>query len=218
MDIKSAFLNTELEEKIYLDQPQGFKQGNLVCKLNKSLYRLKQSPRVWNQSIHKFFTEYDFHYIYLDHRIYINLKNGIIVGIWVDDLIIIGDNIDLINQLKQNFKSIFEMKDLGELTFFLRMQIIRDQSNRTIHINQYQYINKILHQFQMQDCHGVFIPLIPNIKLTKSTDEEPYNLIDYQKTIGSLMYVMLGTQPDLAYAVSTLSQFSSNPNQTHWNA
>ena len=98
IDVKSVFLNTELEEKIYLDQPQGFKQGNLVCKLNKSLYRLKQSPWVWNWSIHKFFTEHDFHHIYSDHRIYINLKNRIIVGIWVNDLI--RDNIDLINQLK----------------------------------------------------------------------------------------------------------------------
>ena len=89
IDVKSVFLNSELEEEIYMGCPRGFEQQNQVCQLNKCLYGLKQSPRIWNKSINDFFNNHNFHYTNSDHGIYINNQSGIIIGIWVDDLIII---------------------------------------------------------------------------------------------------------------------------------
>src|SRR5579871_6617758 len=107
-----------------MDCSKGFEQQNQVCKLNKYLYRLKQSPQVWNKSINKFFNKYNFYYINSDHEIYINDQNRIIIEIWVDDLIIIRRNILDIKKLKENLNKIFEIKDLGNLTYFLRIYII----------------------------------------------------------------------------------------------
>src|SRR5579871_6115728 len=200
-----------------MDYPKRFKQQNQVCKLNKYLYRLKQSPQVWNKSINEFFNKYNFHYTNSDHGIYINDQSGIIIGIWVDDLIIIEKNIMNIKELKENLNKTFEMKDLGDLTYFLGIHIIQNRKTQTIFINQSNYISKILTQFNMQDCKPAKTPLEPNIKISKSTEPEPYNLQYYQKAIENLMYAMLGTRPDIAYTVSVISQFHSNPNQTHWN-
>src|SRR5579871_3262998 len=217
MDVKSAFLNSDLEEEIYMDCPKGFEQQNQVCKLNKCLYRLKQSPQVWNKSINKFFNKYNFQYMNSDHGIYINDQSGIIIRIWVDDLIIIRKNIMNIKELKENLNKTFKIKDLGDLTYFLGIHIIRNQKTRTIFINQSNYISKILTRFNMQDCKPAKTPLKPNIKISKSTEPEPYNLQYYQKAIGNLMYAMLETRSDITYTVSVMSQFHSNPNQTHWN-
>src|SRR5579871_1425067 len=146
MDIKSAFLNSDLEEEIYIDCPKGFEQQNQVCKLNKCLYGLKQSPRVWNKSINEFFNKYNFHYTNSDHGIYINDQSRIIIGIWVDYLIIIRKNILDIKELKENLNKIFKMKDLRDLTYFLRIYIIQNQKTQMIFINQSNYISKILTQ------------------------------------------------------------------------
>src|SRR5579871_4140441 len=124
MDIKSAFLNSDLEEEIYMDYPKGFKQQNQVYKLNKYLYGFKQSPRVWNKSINEFFNKYNFYYMNSDHRIYINDQSRIIIEIWIDDLIIIRRNILDIKELKENLNKIFKIKDLRDLTYFLRIYII----------------------------------------------------------------------------------------------
>ena len=124
MDVKSAFLNSDLEEEIYMDCPKGFEQQNQVCKLNKCLYRLKQSPQVWNKSINEFFNKYNFHYMNSDHEIYINDQNEIIIGIWVDNLIIIRKNTLDIKELKKKLNKTFKMKDLKELTYFLGIYII----------------------------------------------------------------------------------------------
>ena len=131
-------------------------------------------------------------------------------------MIILGRNLNNINQLKQRLNESFEMTDLGELKYFLGIQVERNRTSRTIHINQAQYIIKILNQFNMHNCNPVRTPLEVGTKLTKSTETEPYELKRYQSAVGSLMYAMLGTRPDLAFAVSTVSKYCSNPNKTHW--
>ena len=136
MDVKSAFLIRELEEEIYMDQPEGFIEGDLVCKLKKSLYGLKQSPRVWNHKIHNFFTTNGFTQTNADHSIYINKDTGIMIGLWIDDLIIVGKNLDIIEDLKKKLNETFDMKDLKDLTYFLGIEVKRNRKERTLHINQ----------------------------------------------------------------------------------
>src|SRR5579871_5854511 len=216
MDVSSAFLLVDLEEEIYMDQPEGYEKGNLVCRLQKSLYGLKQSPRVWNQKIHQFFINNGFTQTNTDYSIYINKVTEAMIGIWVDDLILIGKNIDIINDLKSRLNKAFEMKDLKDLTYFLGIQVRRNRQIRTIHLDQTQYILKILKRFKLQDSKPIRTPLETGIKLTKSEDQESFDPLKYQSAVGSLMYAMVGTRPDITFAVAAVSQFNSNPNIIHW--
>ena len=145
------------------------------------------------------------------------MENRIVIALYVNDMLIFGKSLADINNLKKDLNEEFKMTDLGDLTYFLGLHIIRDHKARTIFINQANYVDKILTQFNMQDCNPILTPLDPHVRISKSTDSEPHNLHLYQQAIGNLMYLMLGTRPDLAFAISTLSRFHLNPNETHWN-
>src|SRR5579871_2843375 len=132
------------------------------------------------------------------------------IRIWVDDLILIGKNIDIINNLKSKLNKAFEIKDLKDLTYFLRIQVRRNRQIRTIHLDQTQYILKILKRFKLQDSKPTRTPLETGIKLTKSEDQESFDPLKYQSAIGSLMYAIVGTRPDITSAVAAVSQFNSN--------
>ena len=128
-----------------MEQPEGFKIGmNLVCKLLRSLYGLKQAPRIWNQRIRRFLKSIGFEQTHSDPCVYINKKMGIIIAMWVDDLVIFGKDTASINELKAALKKEYEMKDLGELKYFLGIQVHRDKDQKIIHINQTGYTRMIL--------------------------------------------------------------------------
>src|SRR5579871_4621145 len=138
------------------------------------------------------------------------------IGIWVDDLILIGKNMDIINDLKSRLNKAFEMKDLKDLTYFLRIQVRRNRQIRTIYLDQTQYILKILKRFELQDSKPTGTPLETRIKLTKSEDQESFDLLKYQSVVGSLIYAMIRIRPDIAFAVAAVNQFNSNPNIIYW--
>src|SRR5579871_6252261 len=125
---------------------------------------------------------------------------------------------DIINDLKSRLNKVFEMKDLKDLTYFLGIQVRRNRQIRTIHLDQTQYILKILKKFELQDSKPTGIPLETRIKLTKSKDQESFDPLKYQSTVRSLMYAMVRTRPDIAFAVVTVSQFNSNLNIIYWKA
>src|SRR5579859_4533286 len=131
MDIVTAFLAEDLEEEIYMEQPEGFKVGakeeDLVCRLRKSPYGLKQAPRVWNQKIRSFLKSIGFDQTYSDPCVYINRDTDIIIAMWVDDLIIFGKDMASINDLKAQLNEAYEMKDLRELKYFLGIQVHCDR-------------------------------------------------------------------------------------------
>lgn len=113
------------------------------------------------------------------------------------------------------------MTDIGQLTTFLGLEIKRNRTNRTLFLSQIKYVNKILETFGMQRCNPAATPVDPYIRLEKSNPEYDATAADrlrYQSAVGSLMYAMLGTHPDIAYAVAKVCQFSTNPNMTHWTA
>jgi len=224
MDVVTAFLAGELEEEIYMEQPEGFEIGNpdsedLVCKLLRSLYGLKQAPRIWNQRIRRFLKSIGFEQTHSDPCVYINKETGVIIVMWVNDLIIFGRDMKDINMLKAALKEEYEMKDIGELTYFLGIQVHRDREQKLIHIDQSGYIRMILERYEMEDCKSTRIPLATGTKLVKATTSD--RLTDrhmYQSIVGSQMYAMLATRPDLAYSIQQISQHSQKPTSIHEKA
>ena len=226
MDVITAYLLGKLKEEIYMTQLEGFVRTgikrNLVCQLLRSLYGLKQAARVWNLKIHAFLIKIGFVRSHADPCLYINIKLGIYITIWVDDLLIAGKDGKQIADVKRQLASEFEMKDLGELKHFLGMRIARTL-NGDITIDQNGYIRQILERFGMQDSKSVSTPFATGSRLvsanhTGTTSPTTTDIKEYQAMVGSLMYAMLCTRPDLAYAIQQLSQFSSNPTNAHFQA
>ena len=223
MDFITAFLNSELEEEIYILQPEGYViagKEDFVYKLHKALYGLKQSSRAWYKKIAECFREFNFRRCTADYSIFISTttEDKVIIAIYVDDLLILANNSRILNNIKRRLQERFAMKDLGPATYFLGIQITNNDG--TIKLNQNKYIANILERFNMENCKPASTPTIPGLKLTKNNDtvnENPIRRL-YQSMVGALMYVMLGTRPDIAFAVSTLGQHNANPTTQHLQA
>eukprot|EP00253_Pinus_taeda_P032251 PITA_32251 len=191
LDVKSAFLNGDLKEEIYLVQPEGFvKQGqeHLVCRLKKALYGLKQAPRSWYEKVDSFFLEYGFHRSLNDPNLY---TRGI----------------------KRLMAQVFEMKDLRSLHYCLGLEVCRD--TRQTFLTQGKYARNLLENFGMDQCRSAATPLQQNLKLSSDDGTKEVDATKYRQLVGSLIYLTT-TKPDLAYFVSVLSQFMSKPLESHW--
>jgi hypothetical protein len=126
------------------------------------------------------------------------------------------DNKDKLLQVKELSRK-FEMKDLGDLHFFLGMEVERDRAQRLLYINQIGYLKEILKRFRMEDCKAIKVPLYPKTKLKKNENKDVEMVkVPYQRALGSLMYTMLCTRPDLAYLISVVNQHMANPSIEHW--
>jgi len=148
----------------------------------------------------------------------------LIVIIYVDDLIILASNVNILKWLKSRLEDEFEMSDLGELHYCLGVEFERDRANHTITMSQRKYIEEVLKRFNMEECKPIATPLDVNSKLLKLTEQEFQSVqeemqgIPYKAAVGSLMYAMVGTRPDLAFPVSMVSQFMSRAGPSHWMA
>ena len=229
MDVKTAFLNSELEETVYIDIPEGLESPSpcqpgdrpLVCKLIKSIYGLKQSPRAWYGKINRFFIDHGFLRSEHDHNVYIHTIFKLILLIYVDDLVIAAPTLQDVDWIRSLLNEEFEMTDLGPLTVFLGMEIRRNRRLRNLHLSQTRYINAILERFGMASATTISTPADPHVHLIASPPEhiaEAINRQRYQAAVGSLIYAMIGTRPDIAFAVSAISQYSTNPGPAHWTA
>ena len=221
MDVKSAFLNGDLEEEIYMSPPPGFPPASdgYVWKLKKSLYGLKQASREWYKKVRTEFESLGFTRSQADHSVFHKIVDGklLIVAVYVDDMLILGKSTAHILALKGKLEETYEMTDLGEARWILNMEVLRDRGKHTLKLSQDKYIEEILERHGMADCRPVSTPMAQNQKLTKLTEAE-IDPKDYQRALGSLMYAMLGTRPDIAYAVGVLSQHAATPGEEHWTA
>ena len=148
-----------------------------------------------------------------------------VIALYVDDLLMFANCIKELEELKEHLKERFDMKDLSDAHYCLGIQILRDRSKKQVRINQSKYIEDILNRFKMQDCNPILTPMDPGAKLsTEMSPKDDQNEIErmkkvpYQNAIRSLMYTMLGTRPDIAFAVGAVSRYSSNPGEGHWKA
>ena len=221
MDVKTAFLYGSVKEGIYVEQPEGFAKGNKVCKLNKALYGLKQSPRVWYETFAIYMEEQGFLPIDADSGVFIHYQNHTLIALYVDDILVTGPSNDGIHEIKEALKTRFQMSDLGQCKYYLGMTITRDRPNRVIRLGQSAYVQRVLRQFRMDDSVLKATPMETSAKLEPAeadyTPESDF-LAEYQSAVGSLMYAMLGTRPDIAFAVGVVSRFAAKPKPTHWNA
>ena len=230
MDVKTAFLHGELEEEIYMEQPEGFLvkgKEDYVCKLKKSLYGLKQAPRQWYMKFESVMGEQGYKRCSSDHCVFIQRFSGddyIMLLLYVNDILIVGKNVSRIARLKKELSKSFAMKDLGPAKCILGMRIERDRKSNKLYLSQEKYIEKVHRKFKMDKAKEVSCPLAAHFKLSKkqcpSTDEMEKEMqkVPYASAVGSLMYAMVCTRPDIAQAVSTVSRFMSNPGRPHWEA
>lgn len=219
MDVKTAYLNAPVDFELYIEQPEGFEKksenGTLVCKLQKSLYGLKQSGRNWNALLHACLTENGFEQNPADHCVYSkeNQNGKVLLLIWVDDLILAGSNETILTDVKKMLAERFKMKDLGKLKYFLGIDFSQIQGQVTM--SQTRYVNKILERFGMQDCKARETPC--EAKLEYSEDSEKLtNPREYREAVGSLLYLSTCTRPDLSFVVSNLSRHFAEPTEEHW--
>ena len=230
LDVKTAFLHGDLNEEIYMSQPEGFEvkgKEHMVCKLKKSLYGLKQAPRQWYKKFDSFMVSHEYKRTDAYHCVYFRKftdGNFIILLLYVDDMLIAGNDSKLIGKLKERLFKSFDMKDLGPAKQMLCMRITRDRKAKKLWLSQEKYVERVLERFNMKDAKSVSTPLANHFKLSRSlcpttTDEkEKMASIPYSSAVGSLMYCMVCTRPDIAHVVSTVSRFLSNPGKEHWEA
>src|SRR6202034_4029134 len=221
MDVKTTFLHGDLEEEIYMKQPEGFAvkgKKELVCKLKKSLYGLKQPPRMWYQKFDTFIWGLGFTRSKVDHCVYFKLIGDrvIYLVLYVDDMLLVGNDKEIIQDLKTQLSSKFDMKDLSAANYILGMEIKRDWE-RKLWLNQRKYVETILQRSNMQDSKPVKVPIPVGLRLSAEQcpktqeEEEDMSRVPYASAVGSLMYAMVCTRPDIAHAVGVLSRFMSKP-------
>ena len=195
MDMKSAFLNADLDEEVYIEQPDGFVLGNdpkLVCKLKKSLYGLKQAPRAWYYHLDKYLHQQGFTKGSTDSNLYIKIDNDklLILVLYVDDIIFRSNEEDMSQNLSLVMQKEFEMSLLGELTYFLGLQV--QQNKDDIFLSQTKYLKQILKKYGMEDLKAVCTPMVIGCNLSTNDELATVHQPTYRSMISSLLY-LIGT-------------------------
>ncbi|XP_068340362.1 uncharacterized mitochondrial protein AtMg00810-like [Pyrus communis] len=216
MDVKNDFLHGELEEKVFMKLPPGHPQSNnpeMVCKFHKSIYGLKQSPRAWYTKLSHVLERVGFCWSNADSSLFVcsSTSGNLMVLIYVDDLIVTGDNMSEISALKQHLNHKFVIKDLNILKYFLGIEMAH--SHKGCFLNQRKYVIDLLREANMTDCKHAHTPLNSNLKLQSHGDLIP-NIEYYQRLVGKLIYLTI-TRPNIAYAMSLVSQFMHAPSMDH---
>ena len=219
MDVKSAFLNGDLTETVYVQQPPGFVvgKGDKVLKLKKALYGLRQAPRAWNSKLDKELIALGFVKSKLDNAVYrrSSINSFLLMGVYVDDLIISGPSVDEIRKFKSEMMKKFRMSDLGLLSYYLGIEVKQGEGHITL--SQGAYALKILEGAGMKNCNSCDTPMECRLKLSKKKEGDAVDPTAYRSIIGSLMYIV-NTRPDLAYTVGVVSRYMEAPGKEHWAA
>ena len=221
MDVKTAYLNAPIDHEIYIEQPEGYERRGrngekLVCKLKRSLYGLKQSGRNWNNMLDMHLKDEGFSQSEVDTCVYYKWegKSKTIVIVWVDDIIIATSSESALKRVKDSLSKMFKMKDLGRLSWFLGIEFKYQKG--VIEMNQTKYLEKILKRFNMSDCKPKSTPCdVGSNTVTSCDHKELADATLYREIVGSLIYCMSATRPDICYVVTYLSQYMSEPTQVY---
>nr|GEW57064.1 putative ribonuclease H-like domain-containing protein [Tanacetum cinerariifolium] len=220
MDVKSAFLYETIEEEVYVCQPLGFEDldyPDKVYKVVKVLYGLHQALRAWYETLANYLLEYGFQRGKIDQTLFIKREKGdiLLVQIYVDDIIFASTNKDLCKAFEKLMKEKFQMSSMGELTFFLGLQV--KQKKDGIFISQDKYVAKILRKFGLTDGKSASTPIDIEKPLLKDPDGEDVDVHTYISMIGPLMY-LTSLRPDIMFAVCACAHFQVTPKASHLHA
>nr|KYP39692.1 Retrovirus-related Pol polyprotein from transposon TNT 1-94 [Cajanus cajan] len=217
-DVKNAFLNGDLEEEVYMEVPPGVQlapsKESVVCKLKKALYGLKQSPRAWFGRLTLAMKKFGYKQSNSDHTLFIKHTKGkvAILIVYVDDMVLTGDDVEEMKLLEKRLAAEFEMKDLGQLKYFLGIEIAR--SEQGISLSQRKYVLDLLSETGMLACKPADTPIEMNHSLAIYPDQIETDKHRYQRLVGKLIYLS-HTRPDIAYSVSIVSRFMHSPSEEH---
>ncbi|WVZ83459.1 hypothetical protein U9M48_030605 [Paspalum notatum var. saurae] len=217
LDVKSAFLNGDLKEEVYVAQPPGFViagQERRVLRLHKALYGLRQAPRAWNAKLDRTLVALGFKRCEEEHGVYTRGegRRRVLLGVYVDDLILTGAEDDAITSFKDEMKSSFKMSDLGCLSYYLGIEVKQDEGRITL--CQAAYAAKLLDKAGMAGCNTVHTPMETGLKLSKDSPNPPVDATFYRSIVGSLRY-LVHTRPDITFAVGMASRFMASPTTEH---
>ncbi|CAL9098155.1 unnamed protein product [Musa textilis] len=229
IDVKMTFLNRDLEEKVYMKQPKGFSSSvgeQLVCKLKKSIYDLKQASRQWYFKFHGVISSFGFVENPMDQCIYQKVSGSKIcfLVLYVDDILLATNDKGLLHEVKQFLSKNFDMQDMDEASYVISIKIHRDRPRGILGLSQETYINKLLERFRMKDCSPSVAPIMKGDRFNlnqcpkNNFERESMKNILYASIVGSLMYAQVCTRPDIAFAVGMLGRYQSNPGMDHWRA
>ena len=235
MDVKNAFLHGHIEEDVYMHMPPGYpglhreitvgqkattyKEDHLelVCKLEKSLYGLKQAPRQWFAKLSAALQDYGFQQAKADYSLFTKEEGSTFVTVlaYVDDLLLAGNDVAAIESVKRFLATQFHMKDLGEIRYFLGIEV--DRTKQGIFLSQQKYVLDLLKEFNMMHVKPLKLPMDTHVKLLPDSGDFLKDPTPYQHLIGKLIYLTI-TRPDIAFTIHTLSQFMQKPTTTHMQA
>lgn len=228
LDVTNAFLHGMLDEEVYMSVPPGFSIPShvldkypgqkLVCRLLKSLYGLKQAPRQWFIALSSALLSFGFVQTNGDSSLFVFARGDdlILLLIYVDDMIMTGNNAILMSQVTEFLSTHFKIKDLGPLSFFLGIQVTKTTDG--FFMNQQKYVMDILKDFVYLKPQSAVVPMEQHHELLKDTDSPLLqDVTSYRRLVGKLIYLTI-SRPDLAYSVHVLAQFMNNPHVTHWHA
>ena len=220
MDVKSAFLNGVLQEEVFVAQPKGFedpKHPTYVYRLKKALYGLKQAPRAWYDRLTSYLIKKKFTRGGVDKTLFVRRvdKNFVVAQVYVDDIVFGSTCENLTHEFVQNMKSEFEMSMVGELNFFLGLQI--HQLDDGIFISQTKYAKDLIKKFGLESAKHAKTPMSTTCKLTKDSSGIDVEHTLYRSMIGSLLY-LTASRPDIAFSVGVCARFQASPKESHLSA
>jgi hypothetical protein len=220
LDVNNAFLHGTLTEAVYTVQPPGFKDDTKpthVCRLNKAIYGLKQAPRAWYSALKRAIMEFGFENSKADSSLFIYKTKFVTCYflVYVDDLIIIGNDPSFVSSIIDQLGNQFSLKDMGQLHFFLGMEVI--PTTKGLFLSQHKYIRDLLTKTNMHGAKDVTTPLSTSTVLKLIDGTSSADSTEFRSVIGALQYLSL-TRPDISFAVNKLSQFMHKPTTTHWAA
>ena len=226
MDVKTTFLNGNLEEEVYMKQPERFSSSegeNLVCKLKRSIYGLKQASRQWCLKFHEVITSFGFEENIMDQCIYQKVSGSKICFfvLYVDDILLATNDKGLLYEVKRFLSKSFDMKDMSDASYVIGIKIHRERSRGILGLSQETYINKVLERFNMKNCSPSVAPILKGVRFDLNQcpkndfEREHMKNIPYTSAVGSLMYAQVCTRPDIAFAVGVLGRYQSNPGIDH---
>ena len=229
MDVKTAFLNRDLAKKVYIKQPEGFSSSddeNLVCKLKKSIYGLKQAFRQWYLKFHDVISSFEFVDNLINQCIYHKVSGSKIcfLILYVDDIILASNNKGFLCEVKQFLSKNFDMKDMGDVSYIIGIKIHRDRFRGILGMSQETHVNKVLERFHMKNCSLSIATIVKgdrfNLNQCPKNDFEREQMknIPYTYVVESLMYPQVCTRPNITFAVGILGRYHSNPGLNHWKA